>query len=566
MRFFWHATSHPLDCLQSKSLVINQGIHRQPQSVGDDGQRIDRDVDENIFYWLESDLMNAKAPSFSAQHIAPNQRKIVETAIVGAGFGGMATAIRLLQSGNQDFILIDKGNTVGGTWRENTYPGAACDVQSHMYSFSFEGKTDWSKRYAGWEEIQGYIQATAEKYQLANFARFNTEVTAARFDAETAYWTLDLNGGDSIQCKFFILASGPLHVPQIPKFKGIETFKGKVFHSAQWDHGFDMSDKNVVSIGTGGSAIQYVPEIAPKVKQLYVMQRTPAWVIPRDERKYAAFEKNLFAKFPALRHLHRARLYWSNESRVVPIFNPKIMKGAQKLLEKFIHHKVKNQSTAAQLIPDYVLGCKRVLISNRYYPTFNRPNVELVTDGIAEIRENSIVTRDGVERPADCIIYGTGFITDPRIYMKNFDCIGLNGRNLMDDWKDGAESYYGITTAGYPNMFQLVGPNTTLGHNSIIFMIEAQVHYILEMMKLMRKQGVDAVDVREDVQKAFNNKVQKELQGTVWQQGGCSSWYQQDGGKNFALWPGYTWRYWLETRRVKASNFVFSKAKKAVTV
>ncbi|MEC7119562.1 MAG: NAD(P)/FAD-dependent oxidoreductase, partial [Pseudomonadota bacterium] len=437
--------------------------------------------------------MNAKAPRFSAQNTEPNQRTVVETAIVGAGFGGMATAIRLLQNGNEDFVLIDKGNTVGGTWRENTYPGAACDVQSHMYSFSFEGKTDWSKRYAGWEEIQDYIQSTAKKYQLERYARFNTEVIAARFDADTAHWTIDFKDGDSIQCKFFVLASGPLHVPQIPNFKGIESFKGKVFHSAQWDHSYDLTGKNVVSIGTGGSAIQYVPEIAPKVKQLYVMQRTPAWVIPRDERKYPEFEKKLFAKFPALRRIHRARLYWSNESRVLPIFNPRIMKYGQKAVEMFIRYQVKDAALAKKLTPDYVLGCKRILISNRYFPTFNRPNVELVTDGIAEVRENSIITRDGIERPADCIIYGTGFITDPRIYMKGFECIGLNGRNLMDDWKDGAESYYGITTAGYPNMFQLVGPNTGLGHNSIIFMIEAQVHYILEMMKLMRKKGVDAV-------------------------------------------------------------------------
>jgi cation diffusion facilitator CzcD-associated flavoprotein CzcO len=508
--------------------------------------------------------MNAKAPNFTSATNDVRSRKVVEMAIVGAGFGGMAMAIRMLQEGNTDFVLIDKGNTVGGTWRENTYPGAACDVQSHMYSFSFEGKTDWSKRYAGWEEIQNYIQDTAKKYQLDQYARFNTEVTAAHYDQETAYWTLTFQDGDTLKCKFFVLASGPLHVPQIPTFKGIENFKGKVFHSAQWDHSYDLSGKNVVSIGTGGSAIQYIPEIAPVVKQLYVMQRTPAWVIPRDERRYLEIEKKIFAKFPSLRRLHRARLYWSNESRVVPIFQPKLMKQGQKLVEAFYRYQVKDPVLAKKLIPNYVLGCKRVLISNKYLPTFNRPNVELVTDGIAEVRENSIVTRDGVERPVDTIIYGTGFITDPRIYMKNFACTGLEGRDLMKDWQDGAESYYGVTTAGYPNMFQLVGPNTGLGHNSIIFMIEAQVHYILEMMKVMHKQKADFVDVRADAQKAFNDQVQKNLEGTVWSSG-CTSWYQQDGGKNFALWPGYTWRFWLETRKVKARDYIFGKAKKSVS-
>jgi cation diffusion facilitator CzcD-associated flavoprotein CzcO len=507
--------------------------------------------------------MNAKAPNFSSHSTDNGQPPVVEMAIVGAGFGGMAMAIRMLQEGNTDFVLIDKGNTVGGTWRENTYPGAACDVQSHMYSFSFVGKNDWTKRYAGWEEIQTYIQKTAQDYKLADYARFNTEVTAAHYDQETAYWTLTLNGTDTLKCKFFVLASGPLHVPQIPRMKGIENFKGKVFHSAQWDHQYDLAGKNVVSIGTGGSAIQYVPEIAPQVKQLYVMQRTPAWVIPRDERKYFEIEKKIFAKFPALRRLHRARLYWSNESRVFPIFNPNIMKQGQKLVEAFIRYQVKDPALAKKLTPNYVLGCKRILISNKYLPTFNRPNVELVTDGIAEVREHSIVTRDGVERPADCIIYGTGFITDPRIYMKDFACTGLDGRDLMTDWKDGAESYYGVTTAGYPNMFQLVGPNTGLGHNSIIFMIEAQVHYILEMMNVMKKQKADFVDVRADAQKVFNDQVQKNLEGTVWSSG-CTSWYQQDGGKNFAIWPGYTWRFWLETRKIKTRDYVFGKAKKSV--
>ncbi len=478
----------------------------------------------------------------------------VDVAILGAGFGGLAMAIRLQQEGRMDYVLLEKGDNYGGTWRENTYPGAACDVQSHMYSLSFAPKTNWSKRYAPWNEIQDYILDTARQFSLDARTRFHAEVVSADYQPQTARWLLTLRDGSQVDCRVFVLASGPLHVPSIPRLKGIESFEGSVFHSAQWNHDLDLTGKNVVSIGTGGSAIQYVPEIAPQVKQLYVLQRTAAWVIPRDERQYSALDQTLFSRFPLLRQLHRARLYWSNESRVVPILRPEIVRHAQKLVELFIRYQVKDKALVKKLTPDYVIGCKRVLISNKYYPTFNRPNVELVTEGIAEVRAHSVLLRDGRELPADVIIYGTGFITDPRIYMKNFRVTGLPGHELAQDWKDGAESYYGISTAGYPNLFQLVGPNTTLGHNSIIFMIEAQVNYILDLLKQMDKKGVQAVDVRADVQQRFNAKVQKQLENTVWSSG-CVSWYQQEGGKNFALWPTYTWKYWLDTRKARLEDY-----------
>lgn len=478
----------------------------------------------------------------------------VDVAILGAGFGGLAMAIRLQQEGRSDYVLLEKGDNYGGTWRENTYPGAACDVQSHMYSLSFAPKTDWSKRYAPWNEIQDYILDTARTFDLDARTRFGAEVVSAIYQPDTARWLLSLADGSQVDCRVFVLASGPLHVPSIPSLRGIDSFKGEVFHSAHWNHDIDLTGKNVVSIGTGGSAIQYVPEIAPQVKQLYVLQRTAAWVIPRDERHYHALEKKLFARLPLARQLHRARLYWSNESRVVPILRPRIVRHAQKLVELFIRYQVKDQALAKKLTPDYVMGCKRILISNKYFPTFNRPNVELVTEGIAEVRPHSVLLRDGRELPADVIIYGTGFITDPRIYMKNFKVTGLPDHDLSTDWKDGAESYYGISTAGFPNLFQLVGPNTTLGHNSIIFMIEAQVNYILDLLKKMDAKGIEAVDVRDEIQQTFNARVQKQLEGTVWSSG-CVSWYQQEGGKNFALWPTYTWKYWLETRKARLSDY-----------
>ena len=468
-------------------------------------------------------------------------------------------AIRLLQTGFSDFMILEKASEVGGTWRENQYPGAACDVQSHMYSFSFEPKTDWSKRYANSAEIHQYILDVTEKYKLRQYCQFEHEVIGAYYQEEQTNWLLEIKNQAPILAKFVVLASGPLHIPQIPNIKGIEKFKGKIFHSAQWDHQYALEGKSVASIGTGGSAVQYLPEIAPRVKQLYVYQRTAAWVIPRDERKYLDINKTLFAKFPLLRKAHRARLYWSNESRVVPIVKPEIMKYGQKLAEAFIKFQIKDKEIAKKLTPDYVMGCKRILISNKYYPTFNRKNVELISDGIQEVTENSIITKDGRERNIDCIIYGTGFITDPRIYMKDFPCKGARGHDLMQDWQNGAESYYGILTKGFPNLFQLVGPNTGLGHNSIIFMIEAQVEYILKLLAEMKAKQVDSVEVKAEAQDQFNAQVQADLKDTVWSSG-CNSWYTNAEGKNFSLWSGYTWKYWLKTQKLDHNAFIFTKA------
>ena len=488
--------------------------------------------------------------------------EVVDVAIVGAGFGGLCMAIKLQEAGNTNFVILEKADEVGGTWRDNSYPGCACDVQSHMYSFSFEGKPDWSKRYAPWNEIQDYILKTTDKYGIRQYMRYGQEVTSAVFDEKRGRWTLTTAAGNKYDCRHWVLASGPLHVPQVPNIPGLDTFKGKIFHSARWDHDYDLKGKKVVSIGTGGSAIQYCPEIAPEVDQLYVFQRTPAWVIPRDEREYPEFEKKLFGRFPLLRKLHRARLYWTNESRVWPIFNPSIARTLQKLAKAFIRFQVKDKTLAKKLTPDYTLGCKRILISNKWYPMFNRDNVELVTDGIREVRENSIVTADGVERDADCIILGTGFVVDPRIYMNDFELKGVAGHKLQNDWQEAAMAYYGINVSGYPNMHLLVGPNTGLGHNSIIFMIEAQVHYILDGMKELEKRGADYADVRQQEQDQFVDRMQEMLEGTVWTSG-CTSWYQQADGRNTTIWPASTWRYWLETRRFKSSAYEFVTCEKS---
>ncbi|AVH48449.1 MULTISPECIES: flavin-containing monooxygenase [Acinetobacter] len=483
-----------------------------------------------------------------------------QVAIIGAGFGGLAMAIRLLQRNIHNFVILEKSNEVGGTWRENQYPGAACDVQSHLYSLSFVPKTDWSKRYAEAPEIFQYIQDVVQQFNLREYCQFNSEVVHTEYHEKDCVWYVALKDGRQLSCQYLVFASGPLHVPQIPHIKGIEKFQGKVFHSSQWDHQYDLNGKVVASIGTGGSAIQYIPEIAPQVKQLYVMQRTAAWVIPRDERKYLNIEKKLFKQADWFRKLHRARLYWSNESRAIPIMQPSVMKYTQKLAEAFIRFQVKDKQLAQKLTPDYIMGCKRILVSNKYFPTFNRDNVELVTDAIQELTADSIITKDGKMRKIDCLIYGTGFITDPRIYLQPFSCIGEHGVELKQAWKDGAESYYGISHKGFPNLFQLLGPNTVLAHNSVIFMIESQVDYILQMMDLVAQSQSNAIVVKDQVQDQFNHDVQDMLNNTVWQSG-CVSWYQQDGGKNFALWPTYTWKYWLKTKSLHPSDFrLISKA------
>jgi cation diffusion facilitator CzcD-associated flavoprotein CzcO len=481
-----------------------------------------------------------------------------EVAIVGAGFGGLCMAIKLLEAGVRDFVILEKDAEVGGTWRDNSYPGAECDVQSHMYSYSFEGKPDWTQRYAGWREIQQYILDTTGKYGLRPCIRFNSAVNGAHFDADRARWIVRVASGGAYSARHLVLATGPLHVPSIPAIPGLDRFRGEVFHSARWNHSVDLADRRVASIGTGGSAIQYCPEIAPRVRKLHVFQRTPAWVIPRDVRAYPERAKRRFARHPWLRKLHRCRLYWTNEARVWPIFHARLARALQPLAALFIRHEVKDPELARRLTPDYTIGCKRILVSSAWYPMFRRDNVELVTAGIREVREHGIVTEDGVERPVDCIILGTGFVVDPRIYMQGFTVTGLPGHTLAADWRDGAEAYYGITVHGYPNMYQLLGPNSALGHNSVIFMIECQVRYVLECMRRLRESGAAYSDVTADAQARFNARVQRNFKNTVWSSG-CRSWYQQADGKNFTIWPWSTWRYWLETRRVRAECYRLSR-------
>lgn len=465
----------------------------------------------------------------------------VEVVIVGAGFGGLCAGIQLQKAGINDFVILEKAEAVGGTWRDNTYPGAACDVQSHLYSYSFEGNPDWSTRYSGWQEIQQYIHHVTDKYNLHDHIQYRQEVTAATFDEGSGRWLLTVKSGERYSARYFVLATGPLHVPNIPKLPGLDDFAGKVIHSAQWDHEYALAGKRVVSVGTGASAIQYVPEIAQQAEHLTVFQRTPAWVIPRDTRAYSATEKNLFRRFSWLRRLHRSRLYVSNEIRVLPMLHGNIARYIEPLVKAYIRYQVKDPVLRQKLTPDYLIGCKRVLISSQYYRTFNRDNVALVTEGIQRIGTDGVYDKEGNHYPADALVLGTGFVTDPRAYMKDFVLTGLGGKDLRDAWSEKAEAYYGVSVSGFPNLFQLLGPNTTLGHNSVILMIEHQVEHIVRCIKEAQQRSARYLDLQPDVQHAFNIALQSKLEGTAWQSG-CQSWYHADG-HNVVLWPGTVWGF-----------------------
>ncbi|WP_051385392.1 flavin-containing monooxygenase [Actinokineospora inagensis] len=475
--------------------------------------------------------------------------------VVGTGFAGMGMAIQLRRAGRDDFVLLEKADDFGGTWRDNTYPGCACDIQSHMYSFSFEQKPDWTRAYAPQPEIWQYLRDVAAKWDLARNTRFGAEVIGARWDSAENRWYVSTNSGDTYVTRFLVAGLGALHIPSIPELPGIERFAGKTFHSARWDHDYDLTGKRVAVIGTGASAVQFVPRIAPDVAELTLFQRTAPWVMPKPDHVMPEWSQNLFAKVPGAQRAYRHLLYWVNEVRAVG-FNghQRILKYASKLAAANIRRSVKDPDLAAKLTPDYVMGCKRVLISNDYYPTFNRPNVHLDTAGIAEVREHSVVGEDGREHQVDAIIYGTGFhVTDSYDYLK---ITGRDGVDLAGLWRDnGINTHLGITVSGFPNLFFLLGPNTGLGHNSVVFMIESQVRYVADAIRLAEREGADALDVRRSAQDAFNAEVQRKLADGVWTKGGCTSWYLDSQGVNRTIWPGFTWRYWMRTRSVDPADF-----------
>jgi cation diffusion facilitator CzcD-associated flavoprotein CzcO len=464
------------------------------------------------------------------------------TLVIGAGFAGLGTAIKLDEAGRTDFVVVDKGDTVGGTWRDNTYPGAACDVPSQLYSFSFAPNPNWSRSFSPQQEIHAYLQDVAQQAGVLDRFHFGVSVEDAAWDETDQQWTVTTTAG-TIVADVVISGSGGLSEPKNPEITGIDDFAGEIFHTARWNHDVDLTGKRVAVIGTGASAIQVIPEIAKQVAHLDVYQRTAPWVMPRHDRAYTAVERLGFRLIPGLQKAYRTAIYWGRET-YVPAFTwqPKILAPVQAIAEGNIKKGISDPALRAKVTPDFQMGCKRILISNTYYPALAQENVEVITDGIAEITPTGVVTSDGVAREIDVLIVATGFYTTDQPIAHHIK--GREGRTLGDVWAEhGMSSYKGTTTAGFPNLFQIVGANTGLGHSSMVFMIESQIAYILSALEQMETGGIASVEPTLAAQQAWTDDMQRRMQRTVWSTGGCASWYLDEHGRNTTLWPRSTFAF-----------------------
>jgi cation diffusion facilitator CzcD-associated flavoprotein CzcO len=474
---------------------------------------------------------------------APITRRI---AIIGSGFSGLCLGIRLKQAGIDSFTIYEKSDGLGGTWRDNVYPGAACDVPSFAYCFSFEQKTDWSRKWSPQQEILDYMDACAAKYGIVPHIRFGTEIAAARFDEAAGVWRLRTTRGDEIEADVLVSGVGQLNRPSVPSIPGLEAFRGERFHSARWNHAYDLADKRVAVVGNAASAIQFIPQIAPKVRRLFVLQRSPNWMLPRGDRAYSDAEKRRFTRHPWLARLYRWWIWLQHEMRF-PVFRRSRMLTAvvEREARRHVEDTVADPALRAVLIPDYPVGGKRLLISDDYYQALGRGNVELVTAGIDRVEADAIVLRDGRRLEIDALILATGF--ESTSFLAPMAIEGRGGRALADEWAHGARAYLGLTAAGFPNFFMMYGPNTNLGHNSIIFMIECQAQYVMDCLAQMDARGLAWIDLRPDAMERYNADVQRELAATVWA-ATDRSWYKTADGTITNNWPGTTTRYWWATR------------------
>ena len=482
-----------------------------------------------------------------------------DVVVVGSGFAGIATAVSLLDRGRSDVVVLERGDDVGGTWRDNTYPGCACDVPSHMYSFSFAPNPDWSHAFSPQPEIQAYLQRVARERGVLPLVHLRTELLGARWDDEAQQWHVATSRGE-LTCRVLVLGTGGLSDPSVPSLPGLERFAGTTFHSAEWDHDHDLTGERVAVVGTGASAVQFVPHVQRLAGRLVVFQRTAPWVMPRRNRRISDREQALYRRLPAVQKLTRAGIYAGRESWIVAFAKqPAVMRVAEWIARRHIARQVPDPELRAALTPTYRLGCKRVLLSNDYYPALMQPNVEVVTDRIVEVTARAVVAEapDGTrtEHRVDTIIFGTGFrVTDPPVAHR---VVGRDGRTLSEHWGErGMAALRGSAIAGFPNLFFLVGPNTGLGHNSIVYMIESQVGYVMDALDQLRAHGATSIEPRQQAQDAYNARVQQALAGTVWNAGGCSSWYLDAHGRNTTLWPTFTWTFRRAVRRVDLAEYV----------
>ncbi|KXF84912.1 cyclohexanone monooxygenase [Rhodococcus ruber Chol-4] len=482
----------------------------------------------------------------------------VHTLVVGAGFGGIGMAATLLREDPRaDVLVIERGDDVGGTWRVNTYPGAACDVPSALYSFSFAPEPDWSKAHGTQEEIYAYLRRVAKEQGVTDRTMFGCELRDAQWDDESARWMVSTSRGD-LTAEVLVSATGALSTPTLPKVPGLESFRGKMFHSAQWDHDYDLTGKRVAVIGTGASAIQFVPAIVDTVGHLTLFQRTASWVMPKHDHTIARPVRALYRRFPLAQKVVRAAVYGQKETYVVGMTRPFARRWLVPLFERralsVLDRQVADPELRAKLTPKFRIMCKRILLSNDWFPAITRPDVTVVASGLTALTENGVVDEAGNEYEVDTVIFGTGFtVTEPPVAQH---IRGGDGRTLAETWNGSPSAYLGIAVHGFPNLFLMYGPNTNLGHSSIVYMLESQAAYIADALRAMRSRGLSAVEVTAGAQRTYNAELDPTLAGTVWNAGGCDSWYLDRKGRNSVMWPTFTWRYRARTRQFDPENYL----------
>jgi cation diffusion facilitator CzcD-associated flavoprotein CzcO len=478
---------------------------------------------------------------------------IDEVAIIGAGFGGLGVAIRMQQQGLNDFVIYERAGDVGGVWRDNVYPGAACDVPSHLYSFSFEPKPDWGRTFGPQQEIYRYLRHCADKYKLREKIKFNTSLSDMTFCEASGTWKLTFADGNKRRARSVVMAIGALNVPQYPEIKGVDSFGGKVMHTAEWDQEYSLDGKRVAVIGTGASAIQVIPSIQSVVSDLHVFQRTPPWVMPKSDKPVTPARQRLYRRWPIVQRTVRNLQYLFMES-LVPAFmwDSFLTRFGEAMGRRYLGKVIRDPVLRKKLSPNYAMGCKRVLLSDDYYPALAKRNVNVCVEGIDKIDETAICTSDGKRHEVDAIVFATGFkvpVSGAPIPIR-----GVGGRLLEKDWAIGSEAYKGVAVSGYPNMLYVMGPNTGPGNTSVIFYIESQINYILKYLKTLRKNQNKYLDLKPMVQREFNADIQERFKGTTWTSG-CNSWYLTKDGKNTTLWPSFSWQYRLTTRHFSVSEY-----------
>jgi cation diffusion facilitator CzcD-associated flavoprotein CzcO len=474
-------------------------------------------------------------------------------AIVGAGFAGLGTAIRLREVGIEDFVVIERAPDVGGTWEANTYPGCQCDVPSHLYSFSFALNPDWTRTFSTQPEIWRYLRRVADERGVRAKIELGVELQRADWSDEEQLWRLSTSAGP-LTAEILVSGMGALTEPSLPRIEGLGDFTGPCFHTARWDDSTSLAGKRVGVIGTGASAIQVVPKIQPLVDELRVFQRTPPWIIPHPDRAISRIERGLFKALPRSQRLLRDAIYWARELYVLPFLHPLLAKPGEAIARRHLAAQVPDPQLRAKLSPSYRMGCKRVLLSDEYYPALQRENARLVTEPIERAVANGIVTRDGEQHELDAIVLGTGFhVTDvpyaPLVH-------GRDGRSLAEVWNGSPKTHLGTTVAGFPNLFLLLGPHTALGHTSVVFMIECQIGYLLDCIEKMDERGLRSVEPRQESQASFIAEMDRRAAGTVWSSGGCASWYLDAEGRPSVIWPASTWHFKRRLERFEPTEYV----------